>query len=186
MDDKQKSIFEEGQVLLFDKPVYWTSFDLVNKVRIIIRSTFGIKKIKVGTCRGTLDPLAKRIDDRFCTGKGKPGRSMIFRDLDKRNMFATIPSWRKQPPSFRSRDRKTDNRLPHRSYKLKKMVKKCPWLGFLGETEKQLSTDVFLLKLISGKRAYEICQERDRKKKLDPVYGFFFQRNRNYSLFENS
>jgi tRNA pseudouridine55 synthase len=54
MNDKQKSIFEDGQILLFDKPVYWTSFDLINKVRIIIRSTFGIKKIKVGHA-GTLD-----------------------------------------------------------------------------------------------------------------------------------
>jgi len=33
MEEKAKSIFEEGQVLLFDKPLYWTSFDLVNKVQ---------------------------------------------------------------------------------------------------------------------------------------------------------
>ncbi|HEX7494619.1 MAG TPA: tRNA pseudouridine(55) synthase, partial [Bacteroidales bacterium] len=45
--------FQEGEVLLFNKPLYWTSFDLVNKIRIIIRSTLGIKKIKVGHA-GTL------------------------------------------------------------------------------------------------------------------------------------
>jgi len=67
MNDKQKSIFEDGQILLFDKPVYWTSFDLINKVRIIIRSTFGIKKIKVGHA-GTLDPLASGLMI-VCTGK---------------------------------------------------------------------------------------------------------------------
>jgi tRNA pseudouridine55 synthase len=57
------TVFEEGQVLLFDKPLYWTSFDLVNKVRIIIRSTLGIKKIKVGHA-GTLDPLASIYSSR--------------------------------------------------------------------------------------------------------------------------
>ena len=44
--------FENGQVLLFNKPVYWTSFDVVNKVRIIIRSTLGVKKIG-WSCRNT-------------------------------------------------------------------------------------------------------------------------------------
>ena len=42
MPSERVSVFEEGKVLLFDKPVYWTSFDLVNKVGIMIRSTFGI------------------------------------------------------------------------------------------------------------------------------------------------
>ncbi len=62
MIPEQKSIFEEGQVLLFDKPLYWTSFDLVNKVRIMIKSSLGIKNIKVGHA-GTLDPLASGSDD---------------------------------------------------------------------------------------------------------------------------
>ena len=48
MSSEKISAFEEGQVLLFDKPLYWTSFDLVNKVRIMIRSALGIKKIKTG------------------------------------------------------------------------------------------------------------------------------------------
>ena len=61
------SCFEEGQVLLFDKPLYWTSFDLVNKVRIIIRSQLGIKTIKAGHA-GTLDPLASGLMI-ICTGR---------------------------------------------------------------------------------------------------------------------
>ncbi|MCX6329999.1 MAG: tRNA pseudouridine(55) synthase, partial [Bacteroidia bacterium] len=56
MEAEKKNPFEDGQILLFDKPLYWTSFDLVNKVRIMIRSTFKIKKLKVGHA-GTLDPL---------------------------------------------------------------------------------------------------------------------------------
>lgn len=59
--------FLEGQVLLFNKPLYWTSFDLVKKVKNIIRNTYGYKKIKVGHA-GTLDPLADGLLI-ICTGK---------------------------------------------------------------------------------------------------------------------
>lgn len=57
---KRCSDFEDGEVLLFQKPVYWTSFDLVNKVKLAIRHHCGIKKLKVGHA-GTLDPLATEI-----------------------------------------------------------------------------------------------------------------------------
>jgi len=59
--------FKEGQILLFDKPLGWTSFQLVNKVRWLIRKSCGIKKIKVGHA-GTLDPLASGLLI-ICTGK---------------------------------------------------------------------------------------------------------------------
>ena len=49
--------FKNGQVLLIDKPLDWTSFQVVNKLRWHIRQKFNIKKIKVGHA-GTLDPLA--------------------------------------------------------------------------------------------------------------------------------
>lgn len=49
--------FKEGQILLLDKPLEWTSFQVVNKVRWMIRKSCNIKKIKVGHA-GTLDPLA--------------------------------------------------------------------------------------------------------------------------------
>jgi tRNA pseudouridine55 synthase len=49
--------FMEGQVLLFNKPLGWSSFDVVKKVRNIIKSAKNIRKIKVGHA-GTLDPLA--------------------------------------------------------------------------------------------------------------------------------
>jgi tRNA pseudouridine55 synthase len=59
--------FKEGQVLLIDKPLEWTSFQVVNKLRWKIRKTFDIKKIKVGHA-GTLDPLATGLLV-LCTGK---------------------------------------------------------------------------------------------------------------------
>ncbi len=48
--------FYEGEILFFNKPITWTSFDVVNKLRQAIKALFG-KKIKVGHA-GTLDPLA--------------------------------------------------------------------------------------------------------------------------------
>ena len=58
--------FKNGQLLVIDKPLNWTSFQVVNKVRWAIRKKFKIKKIKVGHA-GTLDPLATGILI-ICTG----------------------------------------------------------------------------------------------------------------------
>jgi tRNA pseudouridine55 synthase len=62
-----KEQFLNGEIILIDKPLGWTSFQVVNKIRWLIRSTFGIKKIKVGHA-GTLDPLASGLLI-LCTGK---------------------------------------------------------------------------------------------------------------------
>ena len=59
--------YKNGQLLLIDKPLEWTSFQVVNKLRWHIRKTFDIKKIKVGHA-GTLDPLATGLLI-ICTGK---------------------------------------------------------------------------------------------------------------------
>lgn len=58
--------FVQGQVVLIDKPLNWTSFQVVNKVRWLIRKHFGLKKLKVGHA-GTLDPLATGLLI-LCTG----------------------------------------------------------------------------------------------------------------------
>ncbi len=59
--------FEEGEVFCFDKPLRWTSFDVVNKVRNLMRYRLGIRKVKIGHA-GTLDPLATGVLI-VCTGK---------------------------------------------------------------------------------------------------------------------
>lgn len=59
--------YKEGKVLLIDKPLEWTSFQVVNKVRWLIKRHFDIKKIKVGHA-GTLDPLATGLLI-LCVGK---------------------------------------------------------------------------------------------------------------------
>ena len=63
----QAEDYKEGQVILIDKPLEWTSFQAVNKVRWLIKKEFGIKKIKVGHA-GTLDPLATGLLI-ICSGK---------------------------------------------------------------------------------------------------------------------
>ena len=59
--------FLQGKVLLIDKPLEWTSFQAVNKIRWHIKKQLGLKKIKVGHA-GTLDPLATGLLI-ICTGK---------------------------------------------------------------------------------------------------------------------
>ena len=59
--------FQNGQVLLIDKPLQWTSFQAVNKMKWVLKSKLGLKKIKIGHA-GTLDPLATGLL-LVCTGK---------------------------------------------------------------------------------------------------------------------
>ena len=59
--------FVEGQMFLIDKPLNWTSFDIVKKMRSGLQNAIKIKKIKVGHA-GTLDPLASGLVI-VCTGK---------------------------------------------------------------------------------------------------------------------
>lgn len=59
--------YKEGQVILINKPLEWSSFGIVSKVRNLICKKYGIKKLKVGHA-GTLDPLATGLLI-LCTGK---------------------------------------------------------------------------------------------------------------------
>lgn len=67
MNTKPPYQYEEGALFLVDKPLDWTSFDVVNKLRFALRKATGNKKIKVGHA-GTLDPLATGLL-LICCGK---------------------------------------------------------------------------------------------------------------------
>ena len=162
MSSEKPTIFEEGQVLLFNKPLYWTSFDLVSKIRNILRSSLGLKKLKVGHA-GTLDPLASGLMI-ICTGKATK-KTDQFRDLDKEYVAtfragATTPSY--------DLETETDHQYPV-DHITEELVKE-KLAGFLGE-QKQLPP-VYSAKLISGKRAYEFARKGIHKK-LEPVTVFF-------------
>lgn len=100
----QAQEFIDGAILLFDKPLHWTSFDIVSKVKSLLRHKKGIKKIKVGHA-GTLDPLASGLLI-VCTGK-KTKSIESFQQLPKEYtgtffLGATTPSWdlETQPDTF--------------------------------------------------------------------------------------
>jgi tRNA pseudouridine55 synthase len=87
--------FLGGEVLLFDKDLDWTSFDLVNRVRNTLCRKMGIKKMKVGHA-GTLDPLATGLLI-LCTGKSTK-QIESFQDKEKEytatlKLGATTPSF---------------------------------------------------------------------------------------------
>ena len=63
----KKTNLLEGGILLINKPLDWTSFDVVKKTRNLLRTHYKVKKIKVGHA-GTLDPLASGLL-LVCTGK---------------------------------------------------------------------------------------------------------------------
>lgn len=92
---KTEEDYKNGQVLLVDKPLKWTSFQVVNKLRWEIRQAFNIKKIKVGHA-GTLDPLATGLLV-ICTGK-KTKEINIYQGQEKEytgtfSIGGTTPSY---------------------------------------------------------------------------------------------
>ena len=67
LSNLSKEDFESGVVLLINKEINWTSFDVVKKIKNLLKEKFSFKKIKVGHA-GTLDPLATGLLV-VCTGK---------------------------------------------------------------------------------------------------------------------
>jgi len=141
--------FLEGQVLLFNKPLYWTSFDLVKKVKNLIRSKFGYKKIKVGHA-GTLDPLADGLLI-ICTGKKTKSINLV-QDM-KKEYVATIKLG-ETTPSY-DLETEIDHSFPieHISEKQVREILKSN----LGEQDQV--PPVFSAKRINGKRAYEYARK---------------------------
>ena len=143
----------EGTLLLFDKPMYWTSFDLVNKVRNIVKGVTGEKKIKVGHA-GTLDPLATGLMI-VCTGRQTKSITAMV-GLDKEyvatlKLGSTTPSFdlESAPDRFFPVSHITDELIGSVIVK------------FMGE---QLQTPpAFSAKLIDGKRAYEYARKGDMR-----------------------
>lgn len=85
----------EGQVLLVDKPLTWSSFQVVNKIKHAIKKKFKVKKFKIGHA-GTLDPLASGLLV-ICTGK-KTKEIPLFQDQTKEytgtiRLGGTTPSY---------------------------------------------------------------------------------------------
>lgn len=144
----QAEDYLEGQVILIDKPLEWTSFQAVNKVRWLIKKEFGIKKIKVGHA-GTLDPLASGLLI-ICTGKfTKKIDTYQAQDKEYTGTFtlgATTPSY-----DLETEIDQTFDVLNLTSEKILQTVTQ-----FLGEIQQQ--PPVFSALKKEGKRLYEYAR----------------------------
>jgi len=141
--------FKAGEILLVDKPLNWTSFDVVNKLRWQLRKLYNQKKFKVGHA-GTLDPLATGLLV-ICTGKATKQSMELM--ADDKTYTGTI-LFGKTTPSF---DLETEFDGEYPTDHLTKDILEQTALTFLGE---QLQTPpVFSAKKIDGKRAYESARK---------------------------
>lgn len=140
--------FQEGRLMLFDKPLYWTSFDLVKKVKNIIRQAYGYEKIKVGHA-GTLDPLASGLM-LICTGKYTK-RINELQEADKE--YIGVFHIGKTSPSF---DLETEIDGYYETGHIDGVLIRKALKHFEGEYDQV--PPLFSAKNIRGKRAYEYAR----------------------------
>ena len=143
--------FEEGQILLIDKPLQWTSFDVIRKIRHLIR----VKKVGHA---GTLDPLATGLLI-ICTGKfTKKINEYMAREKEYTGTItlgATTPTYdlESKPENFRSLENISEKKI------------KSTTNIFLGETM-QVPPAHSAIK-VKGKRVYELAR-KGKEVRLEP------------------
>ena len=149
MNDLKKTYdFLGGEVLLFDKDLDWTSFDLVQRVRNTLCRKMGIKKLKVGHA-GTLDPLATGLMI-LCTGKATK-QIELFQNKEK-EYLATIKLGATTPSFDRETEEDSKRNYSHITPEiLKKTLQK-----YTGETEQV--PPVFSAIKVKGKRAFDYAR----------------------------
>ena len=137
--------FEKGEILLFDKELDWTSFDLVRKLRNFLSRRTGVKKLKVGHA-GTLDPKATGLMI-VCTGKETKNIDQI--QAKEKEYVATIKLGA-TTPSF---DLETaENETFPTEHLTPELIKRALEV-FIGENDQ--IPPLFSAVKIEGKRAYE-------------------------------
>lgn len=144
--------FEEGEILAFDKPLHWTSFDLVAKVRYNLCRKLEKKKLKVGHS-GTLDPLATGVVI-ICTGKKTKMIETLQYDVKEYiatlQLGATTPSYDMEKevdatyPTEHITRALIDETIPH----------------FVGEQWQV--PPMFSAVQINGKRAYDLARKGEQ------------------------
>ena len=141
--------FVEGEILSFDKPLHWTSFDLVAKVRRTLCHALGVKKLKVGHS-GTLDPLATGVVV-VCTGK----KTKLIDQLqyDTKEYVATLQLGA-TAPSY-DMEHEVDHRYPTAHISRDLIDQTIP--TFLGEQWQV--PPVYSAVSVNGKRAYTFARK---------------------------
>ncbi len=162
--------FVEGEVLAFDKPLHWTSFDVVAKIRYALCRKLGQKKLKVGHS-GTLDPLATGVVV-VCTGKKTKLIEQLQYDVKEYEAIlqlgATTASYDMEQP--------VNATFPTEQITASLIYETIP--TFIGEQWQ--TPPMYSAVWVNGKRAYELArqgQEVELKPKLlviDAIEVLFF------------
>ena len=141
--------FEQGKVLAFDKPLRWTSFDLVAKVRYHLCRKIGKKKLKVGHS-GTLDPLATGVVI-VCTGR----KTKLIDKLqyDTKEYIATLQLGA-TTPSY-DMEKEVNGTFPTAHITRELIETTIP--SFLGEQWQV--PPMFSAVQVNGKRAYQLARK---------------------------
>ena len=144
--------FVEGEILAFDKPLHWTSFDVVAKVRRVLCRCLGQKKLKVGHS-GTLDPLATGVVI-ICTGKKTKLIEQLQYDTKEyvatMQLGATTPSFDMEHP--------VDKTYP--TAHITRALIEQTILQFLGEQWQV--PPMYSAVSVNGKRAYEMARKGEQ------------------------
>lgn len=140
--------FAAGSTILVDKPLNWTSFDVVNKIRWNLKQVLGVKKIKVGHA-GTLDPLATGLLV-LCIGKHTKQINDIM--VGTKTYTGTILLGKTTPSFDLETEFNQEFPIDHITEEDFERVRQ----SFIGE--QQQVPPVFSAKQIDGKRAYDLAR----------------------------
>ena len=146
--------FLSGQIFLIDKPLGWTSFDVVKKIKNLIRTKYKLRKIKVGHA-GTLDPLARGLLI-LCTGKFTKRIEELQGQEKEYTGVITLGATTASYDLEKAVD--IEFSTQHITEELIKETAKA----FIGEQEQV--APMHSAKKINGKRAYEYAREGEEVK----------------------
>ncbi|RIH66413.1 tRNA pseudouridine(55) synthase TruB [Mariniphaga sediminis] len=146
--------FLGGEVLLFDKNLDWTSFDLVQRVRNTLCREMGIKKMKVGHA-GTLDPLATGLMI-ICTGRAT---KLIESFQEKEKEYVATLKLGATTPSF-DRETEEDNQTDASSVTRESFMSVLQ--KFVGNIEQV--PPLFSAVKVKGKRAFDYARNGEELK----------------------
>ena len=165
LSNLSKEDFESGVVLLINKEINWTSFDVVKKIKNLLKEKFSFKKIKVGHA-GTLDPLATGLLV-VCAGKSTKMISEIQNQkkeyTGELTMGATTPSY--------DLETEIDNRYDISNISESDIFSKTKL--FIGEVFQK--PPIFSAIKVKGERLYEKARRGEKiniKKRKITIYNF--------------
>lgn len=176
MSEQAHFDFKSGEIILVDKPLNWTSFQVVNKLRWKIRHKLGVKKIKVGHA-GTLDPLASGLLI-LCTGK-KTKSIESFMGLEKLysgsiTLGATRPSYDMETEIDQTYpiDHITEDMIRQTAKNMEGAQDQMP--------------PIFSAKKINGKKAYDLARKGETvnlKPKTITIHSFNITKIENHVIY---